>query len=239
MESEKRSRSTLSSRHEAETRKFEAETRALVAEAAKLDQEAKRMVWETELERLSVVEEQDRHRFGRNTDVNNRTYSLVTEIDSDEIDDLVDKVNAWARESDLPITIRLNSPGGDVYIGLALFDQLKAIDQFKAPITTVAMGMTASMAGLIFQAGRVRLISPNATLLVHEASISGMLRLDASQMEDMNKSLARLNSRLFRILAERSTLSAEEIQKRAKKTDWEIDAEEAVSIGFADKVGYV
>lgn len=224
--------SPLTRKHEAETKKFEAETRNLNTEAI-------RMEWEAKSEELSFEDQHYAHRFHMNIDAHHRTYTMVGAIDDDTITELVENVNAWARMSNDPIIIRVNSPGGDVTAGLALYDQLKAIDQYKAPVTTVALGMTASMAGIIFQSGRERIISPNATFLIHEVSVTfGPNGVTRSEMDDINASIARMNRRLYGILAERSTMSIDEIDTAAKRKDWEIDAEEAVKLGFADKVGY-
>ena len=235
---EKGSSSPLHQRHVAEAKKFEAETKALEMEALSLETEARLNSVKVAREEMDFDDELYHHRFENSSDNKNRTFSMVGEIDDDTIDDLVDKVNAWARMSDKPIVVRLNSPGGSVYAGLALYDQLKAVDMTKAPVYTVALGMTASMAGIIFQAGRKRIISPNATFLIHEVQVHG-LSGNRSELEDVTKQVQRLNTRLYSILSERSTLSVEEIDKNAQRKDWEIDADEAVKLGFADEKGYI
>lgn len=223
--------SPLTLKHQAETKKFEAETEDLKAEASKF-------VLEAQMARLELEEAVYHQQFHDNLDHRHRTYSMVGAIDDDTITELVENVNTWGRMSKDPIVIRLNSPGGDVTAGLALYDQLKAIDQYKAPITTVALGMTASMAGILFQAGRKRIISRNATFLIHEVSVTGISGVTRSEMEDITDSIKRMNLRLYGILAERSTMSVEEIDVAAKRKDWEINADDAVRLGFADVIGY-
>lgn len=221
----------LHQRHAAETKKFEAETKALEAEAL-------HELYKSKIAELDYLDSLYEHAYEESSDHRNRTFSMVGEIDDDTINDLVEKVNAWARMSKDPIVVRLNSPGGSVYAGLALYDQLKAVDEHKAPVYTVALGMTASMAGIIFQSGRRRIISPSASFLIHEVQIHG-LSGNRSELEDVTKQIQKLNERLYGILSSRSKLSVEEIDKNARRKDWEIDAKEALALGFADEIGYI
>jgi len=134
-----------------------------------------------------------------------------------------------------PITIWFNSPGGYVVDGLALYDYIVAIrDGRGIPITTVALGEAASMAGILLQAGTTRLVAPHASILIHE--VSGASIGKTSELEDELAYTKRLQKRLLNILAARSTLSMAQISRRWKKTDWWLEAEEAIELGFADGV---
>lgn len=181
-------------------------------------------------------------------DDRNRTYNFVEDVNWVTSTKALVEVSAWARISPDPIVVRFNSPGGSVYDGLALYDQLKAIDLHRAPIITVSLGMSASMAGVLMQAGSRRIVSQNTQFMIHEVSTVAWGK--TSDIEDEAKLTRKLNDRLFNILASRSQqalkagtakegLTLEKVWERAKRKDWWLDAEEAVYYGFADEIGYL
>lgn len=152
-------------------------------------------------------------------------------------DEYIQILTHWERrdgDAGLPITININSPGGSVMDGLALYDTIQRLRRKGHFVTTRAQGLVASMATIILQAGDERIADENVQILVHELSggaggkISG-IRDEAAMME-------RLNARLFSILADRSTLTARSIKSRADRKEWWMDAAEALKLGFVDRV---
>jgi ATP-dependent protease ClpP protease subunit len=105
-------------------------------------------------------------------------------------------------------------------------------------VTTAVLGMAASMAGVLLQAGDERVVGPNAHILIHEVNVDSMGG-KVSALEDETKFLRRLNVRSYEILAARAKLKVAAIETRAKRRDWWLTAEEAVELGFADRIGYV
>jgi ATP-dependent protease ClpP protease subunit len=95
-------------------------------------------------------------------------------------------------------------------------------------------GMIASMAAILMQAGDERVLDENAWFMIHE--ISSRLGGKSSDMEDELKFVKRLQDRALAILSERSTLSKTQIARRWKKTDDWMSAEEALQLGFVDRV---
>jgi ATP-dependent protease ClpP protease subunit len=91
------------------------------------------------------------------------------------------------------------------------------------------------MGGILLQAGDERVIGKNAHLMIHEISAGAVGKL--SEIEDEAKFCAMLSDRLVDILAERSTLTPTQIKRRWKRKDWWLSAEEAVELGFADRIG--
>jgi len=132
------------------------------------------------------------------------------------------------------ITIVFNTPGGDIIDGLGLFDHLRHLDQNGTPITTVALGYAASMGAVLLQAGSTRIVSPNSFLMIHEASYGTAGK--TSDMEDDVTLMKRMQEKLLKILAERSTLTVRQIKAKWARKDWWIDAEAAVELGFADTI---
>ena len=99
---------------------------------------------------------------------------------------------------------------------------------------TRASGLVASMATIILQAGDERVADANAQLLIHE--LSGGAKGKISDILDDAEYSKKLNDRLMGILAERSTLSARQIYTRANRKEWWLDADEALKLGFVDRV---
>ncbi|MDP8928658.1 MAG: Clp protease ClpP [Actinomycetota bacterium] len=161
-------------------------------------------------------------------------YSLWGTIDKDRVQRCVDALSTWSRRSPgCDITLIINSPGGSVLDGLALYDFLKELAAGHH-ITTVAAGMAASMGGVLLQAGQHRVMGANAWMMIHEVSSLGVGK--ASDLEDEVKLVERLQTQLVAILSHRSTLTERQIRNRWKRRDWWLTASEAQSLGFCDEV---
>lgn len=165
----------------------------------------------------------------------NRILTFFAAIDEQSAYDAIRATAIWARrDPKQPITVRINSPGGLVTETLAIYDHLRMLSQDGSPITTVGIGHIASGASALFQAGDTRLLTPNAFMLIHEAS--GGLRGKSSAMSDDLAHIQRLQAKMLNIYAERSTLTVDEINQRWNGREWWLDADEAVELGFADGI---
>lgn len=210
-------------RNYAEAQYFKALTKKVAAEA-----------WQAEVE---ASEFEEMAADARSANKRNRLYEFTSAVERQSVAAAIDQISRWARlDPERPITIRFNSPGGDVIYGLSLYDFLKSVDAEGTPVTTVAMGMAASMAGTLLQAGRRRVVTPNSYFMIHE--ITGGTEGSASEMEDNTKLMKRLNDRLMIILAERSKMTVAKIKQAANRKDFWVDAQQAVELGFADEIGY-
>lgn len=147
----------------------------------------------------------------------------------------LDALSHWElRDPGEPIKITINSPGGSVLDGLALYDAILRLRRKGHHVVTRGTGLIASMATILMQAGDERILDANSWFMIHEVSAGA--QGTSSDMEDQLAFVKRLNDRLHGILAERSTLTKRQILSRTKKKDDWLSAEEAVSLGFADKV---
>jgi ATP-dependent Clp protease protease subunit len=152
------------------------------------------------------------------------------------------KLAALARlERTAPIEIVFNSPGGSVFEGLDLYDTIMKLRSEGTPINTTVLGMGASMAGILLQAGERRRIGESALLMVHEVSSFSIGKL--SSMEDDMDLSKRLYDRCIGILAARSLssgctepLTAEQIKAKAYRKDWWLSADEALKHGLVDGI---
>lgn len=201
----------------------------------KLAKEIEKLTFETAYSKLELAEAERDERDALAHSSEARIFNFVNSVGGDSARKCVDTLNEWSRKSKDPITIVFNSPGGNVWSGLAIYDAVMALKDEGIKFTTVVRGMAASMAGVLLQAGDERVIGKNAYILIHE--VSDIAAGTTSELEDELKLTKRLQARLLKILAERSTLSEKEIEKKWKKNDWWLDADESVELGFADKIG--
>lgn len=148
----------------------------------------------------------------------------------------MEDLGVWARRDiGKPITIIFNSPGGAVIDGLALYDFIDDLKEKGVQVTTIARGMAASMGGVLLQAGNKRIVGKNAHVLIHEVSKGSIGKV--SEIEDDIKFAKKLQERLVDILAERSTMTTNQIKNKWKRKDWWLGADECVKFGFADEIG--
>jgi|WetSurMetagenome_2_1015567.scaffolds.fasta_scaffold46996_2 ATP-dependent Clp protease, protease subunit len=140
-----------------------------------------------------------------------------------------------AREdSDRPIHIYINSPGGQVYSGLAIYDTMQQV-QTSNPIYTYAIGVTASFGTVLLAAGTkgFRYALPHATVHVHQPL--GGAQGQASDVEIQAKEILRLRSSLNQILVKHTGQTLEVIERDTDR-DFYLDAPAAVAYGFVDQV---
>lgn len=201
----------------------------------KLAAEIKKIETETKLTAYEVQEYQRQERNAKAKNSEARVYNFVDQVSTNSVKSAIGTLTEWVRRNKTPITIVFNSPGGNVFAGLALYDAIKVIEQEGIEVTTVARGMAASMAGILLQAGNKRVIGENAYILIHE--VSDLAVGTTTEIEDELKLTKRLQKRLVNILAERATIPASKIEKEWKRKDWWLDAAEAVELGFADAIG--
>ena len=130
------------------------------------------------------------------------------------------------------ISLYINSPGGEIYPGLAIYDTIQLV---RAPVSTIAVGWTASMGTVLLAAGRKgrRYALPNATIHMHPAG--GGARGYAPDVEIQAKELLRMQALLKGILAKHTGQSVERISKDFDR-DYFMDAKAAVEYGIVDEV---
>ena len=162
-----------------------------------------------------------------------REIECVGEINPEAVYELTRQLRFLQREDPAAeITMYINSPGGEVNSGLALYDAMQAV---SCPIRTVCMGSAASMGAVIFAAGDMREIFPHGRVMIHDPLIRGGVGGSALQLQSVSKDLLKTREVLCTILAERTGRSQKEIYKKTAKDTW-FDAQEAVKFGLADRV---
>jgi ATP-dependent Clp protease protease subunit len=132
------------------------------------------------------------------------------------------------------ITFYINTPGGSITAGMAIYDTIKLL---SSPVTIVVTGMAASMGSVLLCAapkGR-RLIYPHARVLIHQPLIAGRFIGPATDINIQAKEMEKLRDELNQILA---TASGQPFEKIVKDTDRDfyLNAKEAIEYGLADKI---
>lgn len=180
-----------------------------------------------------------------NTGRGERSYDIYSRLLKDRIILLTTEVNdvcaslvcaqllfLESQDPEKEINLYINSPGGSVTAGMAIFDTMNYI---TSPVATVCMGMAASMGAFLLAAGEkgMRFSLPNSQIMIHQPS--GGFRGQATDMEIHAREILRLKDRLNRILADKTGKDYEEVV-RATERDNFLTAEEAMEFGLIDKI---
>ncbi len=174
-----------------------------------------------------------------------RAYDIYSRLLRDRVVFLVGPVNEQTAnlvvaqllflESENPdkdIALYINSPGGSVYAGMAIYDTMQFI---KPNVSTICVGMAASMGAFLLAAGAKgkRYALPNSRIMIHQPS--GGSQGQASDIEIQAREILYLRDRINRILAERTGQSVDKIRQDSDRDNF-MSAEDAVSYGLVDKI---
>ena len=132
-----------------------------------------------------------------------------------------------------PVTVFINSPGGEIFSGFAIFDMLNFI---ACPVTTIVTGFAASMGSILSMAadkGR-RFAMPQAKIMIHQPLLMGY-QGRASECEIQAREILKTRDHLVKLYSEQTGKSREEIKKALDRDNW-FTAEEALEYGLLDKV---
>lgn len=138
-----------------------------------------------------------------------------------------------AEDPDKDISLYVNSPGGSISAGMAIYDTMQFI---RPDVTTICVGQAASMGALLLAAGTPgkRFALPNSRILIHQPSMSGL----AGQATDIDihaREILRLRESMSQILARHTGQSLERIQKDVER-DYIMTSEQAKEYGIVDQV---
>jgi ATP-dependent Clp protease, protease subunit len=165
--------------------------------------------------------------------LNERIIFLGTPID-DQVANLViaQLIHLESEDPDKDVSIYVNSPGGQVYSGLAIYDTMQFI---KPDVQTICVGIAMSMGAVILAGGTEgkRLALPNAKILIHQ--VSGGFQGQATDIEIQARETIALKRRLEEILAQHSGRPMEQISKDMER-DYFMTSQEAQDYGIIDNV---
>lgn len=162
-----------------------------------------------------------------------REIECAGDINAELVNSLITQIRHLnAKDPDKEITIFINSHGGEVTSGLALYDVMKAV---KCPIRTVCIGIAASMGALLFTAGDQRDMLPHSRVMIHDPLINGNLRGSALHIRSISDDLLVTREVIAKILAKHTGRDISEIYEKTL-TDSYFYAQEAIDFGLADSI---
>lgn len=159
---------------------------------------------------------------------------LVGEINSETASKLIQKLMYLDSKDLEEITLYINSPGGEVMSGLAVYDYIKIM---KSPVRTVTIGDAASMGAIIFLAGEKREMLPHTRILIHDPSY-GHLDVSGKKPHEIQRgvdSLNKIRETLAEIISEKTYKSLDEIYGITAEDNY-FTAEEAIDFGLATSI---
>ena len=153
-------------------------------------------------------------------------------VDDDSAKHVIDRLLFLDMQNKKEIQLVINSPGGYVTSGFAIYDTIKSL---KSPVSTVCSGLAASMGSILLSAGKKgrRFIQPHARVMIHQPS--GGARGPASDIEITAQEIIKTKELSAKILADNCGQTIEKVMKDFNRDHW-MSAEESVAYGIVDKV---
>lgn len=174
-----------------------------------------------------------------------RSYDIYSRLLKDRIIFLGEEVNETtaslvvaqllyleSEDSSKDISLYINSPGGSVTAGMAIYDTMKYI---KCDVSTICIGMAASMGAFLLAGGTKgkRYALPNAEIMIHQPL--GGAQGQATEIEIAAQHILKTKKKLNQMIADNCGKSIEEVEKDTDRDNW-MSAEEAVAYGLIDKI---
>jgi ATP-dependent Clp protease, protease subunit len=166
-----------------------------------------------------------------------RDIYLIGDIDKDSARASIERLRELANDNRRPITMYINSAGGNVTDGLALHDAIRLLVTSGVEVTIIVQGMAYSMGSVVLQAaspGR-RLAFPHSWIMIHEPAKWAGWQSTTAAAQHLDR-LKQMQSQIYRILADRSGKPLRQIIRDTKRTDFYLDAVKAKDYGLIDGV---
>ena len=182
-----------------------------------------------------------------NTSHGERFYDIFSRLLKDRISFLSDEVNdatasivvaqllfLESQDSEKDIYLYINSPGGSITAGMAIYDTMQYV---KCDVSTICVGMAASMGAVLLAGGAKgkRIALPHSEIMIHQPLIGGGLSGQCTDIKIHSDHLVKTRDKLNKILAHDTGKSIEEIAEATERDNY-LSAEEAVEFGLIDKV---
>jgi ATP-dependent Clp protease protease subunit len=166
-----------------------------------------------------------------------RDVYLIGDIDKDTGRATIQRLRELANDSSRPITLYLNTPGGNVTDGLALHDVVRQLVAQSVEVSIVVQGMAYSMGSVVLQAaspGR-RLAYQHSWIMIHEPAKWAGWQSTTAAAQHLDR-LKQMQSQIYKILSDRSGKPLKQIIRDTKRTDLYLDAAKAREYGLIDEV---
>jgi ATP-dependent Clp protease, protease subunit len=166
-----------------------------------------------------------------------RDVYLIGDIEKDVARGVIERLREMANDSPRPITLYVNSAGGNVTDGLALHDSIRHIIHRGIEVTIIVQGMAYSMGSVVLQAaseGR-RLAQPHSWIMIHEPAKWAGWQSTSAAASHLDR-LKQMQAQIYEILAKRSGKSLQKIIRDTKRNDFYLDAKKALEYGLIDGI---
>jgi ATP-dependent Clp protease protease subunit len=184
-------------------------------------------------ELVDVVRQQLRKESGDRL----RDVYLIGDIEKDTARSCIERLRELANENDRPITLYINSAGGNVTDGLAIHDAIRHIVSRGIEVTIMVQGMAYSMGSIVLQAasdGR-RFSFPHSWIMIHEPAKWAGWQSTTAAAQHLER-LKQMQDQIYKILSSRSGKPLRQIIKDTKRNDFYLDARKALEYGLIDAV---
>ena len=166
-----------------------------------------------------------------------RDIYLIGDIEKDTARGVIERLREFANDNARPITLYINSAGGNVTDGLAIHDAVREIVSRGIEVTIVVQGMAYSMGSVVLQAasnGR-RLSYPHSWIMIHEPAKWAGWQSTSAAAQHLDR-LKQMQAQIYQILATRSRKPLQKIIRDTKRTDFYLDATKALDYGLIDGI---
>ena len=220
---------------EAEAKRSLAEIKKIEAETKKIEAEAQKFEYEAAANAIEYDKIQRARQKELSADEENNLYRFSKQVCSNSVAACMSKLTQWHRQDEkCDIEIIFSSPGGSIIDGFELFDFIQYLRNNGHKITTGSLGMAASMAGILLQAGDTRWIGHQAWMMIHRAAFGAIGK--TYEIEDEVRLVKRIEERILDIFTSRSKLTKRKMKSNWDRKDWWIDADECLTLGLVDEV---
>lgn len=166
-----------------------------------------------------------------------RDVYLIGDIEKDNARSTIERLRDLSSENNRPITLYINSAGGNVTDGLAIHDSIRHIVSRGIEVTIIVQGMAYSMGSIVLQAaseGR-RFSFPHSWIMIHEPAKWAGWQSTTAAAQHLER-LKQMQDQIYKILSSRSGKPLRQIIKDTKRTDFYLDAQKALEYGLIDAV---
>src|SRR5216110_1249574 len=166
-----------------------------------------------------------------------RDVYLIGDIEKDTARTCIERLRELANENDRPITVFINSAGGNVTDGLAIHDAIRHVIRRGIEVKVIVQGMAYSMGSIVLQAASdgKRLAFPHSWIMIHEPAKWAGWQSTTAAAQHLER-LKQMQDQIYKILSSRSGKPLLQIIRDTKRTDFYLDAQRALNYGLIDAV---
>lgn len=221
---------------------IDANVQKALAEAAKAKAEASKFASETRIaemmegiQQIALEKAEEERKIEKASNYFHHVYDFTSAVTETSVRNCLATLRVWERnEPQCDIEIVFSSPGGSIIDGMVLFDYVQKLRREGHKVTTGALGMAASMGGILLQAGDKRWMGAECYVLLHELQAGAIGKL--GEIEDELAFCHKIQRRIEDIFVSRSKLSKAQVRALMKRKDSWLDSKECLKSGLVDEV---